>query len=416
MNILRKLNGALLLMLSGAILTTTITSCKKSDSGGGGNTSTKPTITSFTPQRAVSGTVVTITGTNLTGATAVKFGGTAAASFNVVSATSITAVVGTGASGAVSVTTPNGTGEKTGFTYLVPDPNNLYAKISGASDLSKIKAGIDKGKLQSVLQNPDVQYTVFAPTNASIPASIDFATFSQETNDAVIRYHTLATKYVPGAADVTNFKVFTANQPQDSLFITKISVVPGFFVNGKQYVGSVATNKIDASNGNIYKINGILVPPVSNVYDYVTDPTISTGIDSLSKVIKRVEAAYPEVKALLQSSIVTVFAPSNEAFAQLIQALGTGNPTIKQINDVPAATLYNVLKGHVIVGRTFFINALIASQTGAPGTPTLTPSAPLKVTSNYDAFIGQGASANISREDITCFNGVVHKISGILLP
>ena len=58
-----------------------------------------PTITSFTPSSGSTGTVVTITGTNFTGATAVAFGGTPATSFTVVNATTITATVGSGATG-----------------------------------------------------------------------------------------------------------------------------------------------------------------------------------------------------------------------------------------------------------------------------------------------------------------------------
>ena len=79
-----------------------------------------PTITNFTPTTAASGATVTITGTDFTGATAVSFGGTAASSFNVVNATSIQAVVGTGATGDVSVTTPAGTATKAGFVLVVP--------------------------------------------------------------------------------------------------------------------------------------------------------------------------------------------------------------------------------------------------------------------------------------------------------
>lgn len=76
------------------------------------------TISSFTPTSAGTGTTITITGTNFTGVSAVTFGGTPAASFSVVNATTITAVVGAGASGDVSIATVGGGGSLSGFTYI----------------------------------------------------------------------------------------------------------------------------------------------------------------------------------------------------------------------------------------------------------------------------------------------------------
>ena len=80
-----------------------------------------PLISSFTPTTSVTGATLTITGNYFTGATAVSLGGVPAASFTVVSATSITAFVAAGASGVVSVTTPIGTGTLSGYTF-VPKP------------------------------------------------------------------------------------------------------------------------------------------------------------------------------------------------------------------------------------------------------------------------------------------------------
>lgn len=77
-----------------------------------------PVITSFTPQTGSNGTVITINGSNLNNSSAVLFGGVNAKNFNVVSASVITATVDTGATGNVSVVTPNGTALLTGFTYI----------------------------------------------------------------------------------------------------------------------------------------------------------------------------------------------------------------------------------------------------------------------------------------------------------
>ncbi len=71
-----------------------------------------PTITIISPNTGpvAGGTTVTITGTNLTGTTAVTFGGTAGTGIVVVNATTITAVTPPGTAGAadVEVTTPGG--------------------------------------------------------------------------------------------------------------------------------------------------------------------------------------------------------------------------------------------------------------------------------------------------------------------
>lgn len=103
-----------------------------------------PTVSSFTPSSGPSGTSVTITGTNFTGATAVTFNG-AATTFTVNSGTQITATVPTGATtGPIAVTTPAGTGTSTAsftvttqagtpitvtFTSQAGSPNGTSLKV-----------------------------------------------------------------------------------------------------------------------------------------------------------------------------------------------------------------------------------------------------------------------------------------------
>ena len=103
-----------------------------------------PTVTSVAPNKGTTagGTAVTITGTNLTGATEVKFGSTAAASFEVKSATQIKATSPAHAAGQVdiTVTTPGGTsatgaGDK--FTFETP--------VVVTHTLTIVKAGSGSG-------------------------------------------------------------------------------------------------------------------------------------------------------------------------------------------------------------------------------------------------------------------------------
>jgi glucose/arabinose dehydrogenase len=77
-----------------------------------------PEITSFNPQSGAPGAQITITGANFTGATAVKFNGTAASSFAIDSDTQIEATVpAVATTGKISVSTSAGTGfSATDFT------------------------------------------------------------------------------------------------------------------------------------------------------------------------------------------------------------------------------------------------------------------------------------------------------------
>lgn len=89
-----------------------------------------PSVTSLSPTGGptLGGTTVTITGTNLSGATAVSFGSTPATSFAVDSATQITALAPAHTAGTVdvTVTTPGGTSSTTGtgndYTYTKTTP------------------------------------------------------------------------------------------------------------------------------------------------------------------------------------------------------------------------------------------------------------------------------------------------------
>jgi hypothetical protein len=93
-----------------------------------------PTITGFTPASGPSGTSVTISGTNFTGATDVAFNGTAA-TFTVTSSSAIQATVPAGAtSGPISVATPGGTVTSTSSYSVAPPPT--IASFSPASGLA----------------------------------------------------------------------------------------------------------------------------------------------------------------------------------------------------------------------------------------------------------------------------------------
>ncbi len=98
--------------------------------------SNETAITSFSPTSGTTGTVVTITGLNLSGVTSVSFGDSAAASFTYVNSTTVTAVVGGGATGPVSLVASAGVASLNGFTYGQPAVITGFSPDSAAQGIS----------------------------------------------------------------------------------------------------------------------------------------------------------------------------------------------------------------------------------------------------------------------------------------
>jgi hypothetical protein len=104
----------------------------------------QPYISSFSPAYAVKGGTVTLTGTNFGNVSSVTFGGTPAASFKIISPTSITAVVAAGTTGSVAVTSPTGGALRPGFNFVpVPtiSPNGTTKMLTGGSILLQANEG-----------------------------------------------------------------------------------------------------------------------------------------------------------------------------------------------------------------------------------------------------------------------------------
>ncbi|WP_121812262.1 FG-GAP-like repeat-containing protein [Mucilaginibacter kameinonensis] len=155
----------------------------------------KPVISAFGPVQAAKGTMVTIKGIDFTGTTGVNFGGTAATSFTVASPGVITAMVGDGGSGAVSVTTPLGTGQLAGFTY--GPPKGTGAVITPLADVVNLTLD-NKGTKNITLA--DIATVTSASANATItlsPSSFSCATAGSQI--VAVKVDDAGAAFNPGA-------------------------------------------------------------------------------------------------------------------------------------------------------------------------------------------------------------------------
>ncbi|HRF18779.1 MAG TPA: fasciclin domain-containing protein, partial [Chitinophagaceae bacterium] len=116
----------------------------------------------------------------------------------------------------------------------------------------------------------------------------------------------------------------------------------------------------------------------------------------------------PTLAGTLGSATLTVFAPTNAAFTQLLGAL-----SLTDINQIPIGTLLAVLRYHVVGGRAFssdLTNGNLAMLAGGNTTVSLTTGATIRGNGNG------GNASNITATNIVCRNGVVHLIDRVLLP
>lgn len=135
-----------------------------------------PTVTGASPASGptAGGTAVTITGTDLIGATGVSFGGTAATSVSVVDATTVTCVTPAMTAGAVevAVTTPGGEATLTdGYTY-----SDTPMVTVAASEDTATEAGTTAGQFAVTRTGSTaVEQTVYFAMSGSAEAGVDYA-------------------------------------------------------------------------------------------------------------------------------------------------------------------------------------------------------------------------------------------------
>lgn len=285
--------------------------------------------------------------------------------------------------------------------------NTITDIVVAGSAFTTLESAVLKANLQGTLSGAG-PFTVFAPDDAAFTASgittaaLNSLTAAQVQN--ILLYHTIGSKIA--AADVPagpNAKVITASG--DSVFVTKNST--GVYINGTK----VNAADVSADNGVIHTIGKVLIPAVGNIVETAT----ASGLDSLVKAVTRATTAPggdPSLAATLGSAKLTVFAPTNTAFTQLLAAL-----SLARIDDIPVATLLAVLRYHVVGGRAFSSdlsnsnlamlaggNTVINLTNGTSGGPTITGNG------------NGGNKSNIIATNIVCRNGVVHLIDRVLIP
>lgn len=286
-------------------------------------------------------------------------------------------------------------------------PKTVYEQVSADSDLTSLKAAIDKAGLSTTLSNNGA-FTVFAPSNAAFTKFLrdnGFANLDAVPTAVlkeVLLNHVLATKVM--AAQVSTGYVSTlakgaASSTRNlSMYINASS---GVKING---VSTVTQTDIGASNGVIHKVDAVIGLPTI-VTHAAANPNFSTLVAALTR------SDMPNFVGILSgtaNSPFTVFAPTNNAFGALLTELKLAN-----LAAIPTATLENTLKYHVVAGANVASTDLPVSlqvTTFQGGKFTITTTGGAKIT---DA---NSRVSNIVATDVQCANGIIHVLDKVILP
>lgn len=282
-----------------------------------------------------------------------------------------------------------------------------YELVSSDSNLSSLKAAIDKAGLSATL-NQSGTFTLFAPTNAA------FATFLQANgyaslNDVptaalktLLMNHVLNSEVKAAAISTGYVSTLAMGSASSTRPISMfINTNGGVKING---VSNVVATDIDANNGVIHKVDAVIGLPT-----IVTHATANPQFTSLVSALTRSDM--PNFVGILSgtaNSPFTVFAPTNTAFSSLLTEIGAAN-----LAAIPKTTLENTLKYHVVTGANVGSNNLTNNMmvpTFQGGSFKITTTGGAKITDNNNRV------SNIIVTDVQCSNGIIHAIDKVLLP
>ena len=293
------------------------------------------------------------------------------------------------------------------------DAGTIVDVATEAGSFTTLLAAAEAAGLVDTL-NGEGPLTVFAPTDDAFAAALADLGLSAEELLAdtdlltsVLTYHVVA-----GEVKSTDLSDGMTAATVNGADIT-VDLSDGVMIND----ATVVTADIEASNGIIHVIDSVLLPPAGD--DAMEDDAMeddamedesalpATVVDiaaeagTFNTLLAAAEAA-GLVDALTAEGPITVFAPTDDAFAAALADLGLSAEELLADTDL----LTSVLTYHVVEGR------VLSTDLADGDVPTLNGA-------NITVDLSDGVKINdatVVAADLEAENGVVHVIDSVLLP
>ena len=273
--------------------------------------------------------------------------------------------------------------------------NTVVDVIVNSEDHTLLEAAVGAAGLVDALSG-EGPFTVFAPTDDAIVALTEALEITADDLLAlpnlgdILQYHVVgATAY---STDLSDGQVIETLVGED---VTVSITVDGVFINDAQ----VTVADIAADNGVVHVIDAVLLPPAPQT-NTVVDVIVNSEDHTL---LEAAVGAAGLVDALSGEGPFTVFAPTDDAFTALTEALEV---TVDELLAYPL--LAAVLQYHVVGAEAYSTDLSDGQEIETLLGENVT------VTINAEGvFINQ---AQVIVADIAADNGVVHVIDAVLMP
>lgn len=292
--------------------------------------------------------------------------------------------------------------EGTVVDVLAADPN-----------YSTLVAAVKFADLAVALADPSTKFTVFAPTNAAFEEALRelgltaeqlLSEPNRELVTDILLYH-VASGEAPRSA-VLGLDGGSVNTLQGEDVDINIVSRRQIQLNGDGYV-------IDAdnfgSNGVVHGVNQVLLPPskFGSRNSLFARLERAAEFSTLVAAVKfaGLDAALSDPKAHL-----TLLAPDNRAFERTLSSLGLKASDL--LTEKNKTLLKQILLYHVVSGEARASDVRAASGKAV----TTLQGEGVKVRAWPFGFIELNQRTYVTRADIDATNGVMHVISGVLLP
>jgi len=283
----------------------------------------------------------------------------------------------------------------------LPAQRNAVQALQALPQFSTLVEAVVAANLQDTLAGAG-PFTVFAPTNdafAALLAELGVTKAALLADKAlltaVLQFHVLPAQVlradVPLGKAITPLAggVFKIDATGNGLVVT----------DGRNRKANLVFTDLRTKNGVIHALDKVLLPPDKNIVQ------TAQALPDFSILVEAVVAA--DLQGTLSGpGPLTVFAPTNAAFAALLNELGISKAAL--LANKPLLT--KVLTYHVVTGRVLKADVPVGAPITTVEGETFAVDQTLAITDQ------RARKANITATDVLASNGVIHVIDKVILP